>query len=117
MGQPITVVEKPTSKPGVVRFELNRSLTGMSHEHYHRIEDADGHRPPDVLARKLFERGGIDGVHVYSNVITVDLAKGGTTHGIVDLIRDLYIYYLPGVLPPSDEELTGETPEAAESSA
>ncbi|MDQ1372812.1 MAG: hypothetical protein QOJ09_150, partial [Actinomycetota bacterium] len=32
MGQPVAVVEKPMSEPNVVRFELNRSLTGMGHE-------------------------------------------------------------------------------------
>ena len=108
MGQPITVVEKPTSRPGVVRFETNRCLTGMSHERYRRIEDTFGDRPPDVLARKIFARGGVDAEHVYSNVVTVDLSKGGTTEGIADIVRNLHIYYLPGVLPPSDEELMGE---------
>lgn len=107
MGQPITVVEKPSPRPGVVRFETNRVLTGMSHEHYRSLEDARGNRPPDVLARRLLEHGGVDGVHIYSNVITVDLTKGYTSEGLGDLIRDLHIYYLPGVLPPSDEELTG----------
>ena len=34
MGHPITVTEKPTRREGVVRFELNRSLTGMGHERY-----------------------------------------------------------------------------------
>jgi len=33
MGQPINVVEKPSSTPGLARFEINRSLTGMGHEH------------------------------------------------------------------------------------
>ena len=36
MGQPINVVEKPSSTPGVARFETNRSLTGMGHERYAR---------------------------------------------------------------------------------
>ena len=68
MGQPITVIEKPTSRPGVVRFELNRSLTGMGHERYRSRDDATGDRPADELARRLFDRGGVDGVHIYSNV-------------------------------------------------
>ncbi len=34
MGQPITVTEKPTKRAGIVRFELNRALTGMGHEQY-----------------------------------------------------------------------------------
>jgi hypothetical protein len=108
MGQPVTVVEKPTPMRGVVRFETNRALTGMGHERYRSLADCIGDRPPDVLARRLFERGGVDAVHIYSNVITVDVTKGYTTEGIADIIRDLYIHYVPGVLPPSDEELTGD---------
>jgi hypothetical protein len=99
MGQPITVTEKPTSQPGVVRFEINRSLTGMGHERYRSAADAAGERPPDVLARRLFERGGIDAVHVYSNVITVDLSKGASGTGLIDVIRELFIHYTEGVQP------------------
>lgn len=99
MGQPIVVTEKPSSKPGVVQFEINRSLTGMGHERYRSVEDATGDRPPDRLARQLLEHGGIDAVHIYSNVITVDLAKGGSSAGLGDLIRELYIHYREGVTP------------------
>lgn len=106
MGQPITVLEKPSSLPGVVRFEINRSLTGMGHERYRSRADAVGVRPVDELARRLFDHGGVEAVHVNSNVITVDLAKGATGAGMVDVIRDLFIYYREGVRPPSDEELT-----------
>lgn len=113
MGQQITVVEKPSRDPSVVRFETNRTLTGMGHEHYHRGEDVVGLRPPDELARRLFERGGIEGVHVFSNVVTVDVAPGGDTAGIADMIHDLFTYYRPGVLPPTDEELTGAAPPAS----
>ncbi len=113
MGQPITVVEKPTATPGVVRFETNRSLTGMGHERYRSAAEATGHRPPDELARRLFERGGVDAVHVYSNVITVDLAPGADPSGLQKVIEDLFIYYRPGVLPPSDDELTAGEPAAS----
>ncbi len=99
MGQPITVVQKPTQRPDVVRFEINRSLTGMGHERYRSAEDATGDRPPDVLAHRLFERGGVDAVHVYSNVITVDLAEGADAEGIADLISELFIHYRAGVQP------------------
>ncbi|MDQ3353604.1 MAG: NifU N-terminal domain-containing protein [Actinomycetota bacterium] len=110
MGQPITVVEKPTATAGVVRFEINRSLTGMGHERYHSAADATGHRPPDQLARRLFEQGGVEAVHVYSNIITVELANGADGAGLQKVIEDLFIYYRPGVRPPSDEELTGADP-------
>ena len=99
MGQPITVTEKPSSQPGVVRFELNRSLTGMGHERYRSAADATGDRPPDVLARRLFEHGGIDAVHVYSNMVTIDLSKGSTGRDLGDVIRDLFIHYTEGVQP------------------
>jgi hypothetical protein len=104
MGQPISVVEKPSGRPGVIRFEANRSLTGMGHERYFSREDATGVRPPDELARRLFDRGGVDALHIYSNVITVDLSKGATSEGMLDLIRELFIYYRPGVVPASFEE-------------
>ncbi len=99
MGQPISVVQKQGSRPDVVRFEINRSLTGMGHERYRSVEDARDDRPPDVLARRLLERGGVDAVHVYSNVITVDLADGGTAEGMKELIEELFIHYREGVQP------------------
>lgn len=108
MGQHITVVEKPSAQPGVVRFETNRSLTGMGHERYTEAPDASKVRIVDELARRLFERGGVDRLHVYSNVITVDLSKGATGDGLRDMIENLFIHYVPGVRPPTDEELTAE---------
>jgi len=111
MGQPITVVEKPSATPGIVRFELNRSLTGMGHERYPSREAATGERIVDELARRLFDTGRASAVHVYSNVITVDLAKGATAEGMADVINELFIYYRPGVVPPTDEELMAQAPE------
>lgn len=99
MGQPITAVEKKTSRPGVVRFDLNRSLTGMGHEHYPSAADAIGDRPCDELARRLFAHGGVDGVHIYSNEVTIDVAKGADVTGFKEIIEGLYIHYLPGVQP------------------
>src|SRR4051812_2827810 len=107
MGQPITVIEKPTTTPGVVRFETNRNLTGMGHERYRSGDDAVGARPVDELARRLFARGGVDGVHVYGNIVTVDISKGMTSDGMLDVIHELFVHYVPGVLPPTDEELLG----------
>lgn len=99
MGQPITVIQKPTSTPGVVRFEINRSLTGMDHERYHSLAGVQGERPPDRVARLLFDRGGVDSVHIYSNEITVHLADGASADGMVDLIANLFIHYREGVTP------------------
>lgn len=99
MGQPITVMQKATSSPGVVRFELNRSLTGMGHERYNSAADATGDRPCDRLALMLFERGGVDHVHIYSNEVTVHLSEGGTATGMAEAIESLFIHYREGVLP------------------
>lgn len=93
MGQPVTVIEKPSSRAGVVRFETNRALSGMGHERYASIADADGERPVDVMARRLFEHGGVDHVHINGNVITVTLARGASSVGLVDVIGELYTFY------------------------
>ena len=99
MGQPITVTEKPTTRSDVVRFELNRSLTGMGHERYRSRDEATGVRPVDELARRLFDHGGVEGVHVYSNVVTVDLAGAASADGLQQVIEDLFLYYREGVTP------------------
>jgi len=94
MGQPIVVTETSSDvNPGVVRFETNRALTGMGHERYRSLADAWGDRPPDVLARRLLERGGIDSVHINSNVVTVNNTKGFDDRGIREIIEDLYRFY------------------------
>jgi hypothetical protein len=97
MGQLITVNEKRGVRPDVVIFELNRSLTGMGHERYRSAADPAGTRPVDALARRLFEAGGVEAVHVYSNVVTVDLEPGANGEGLADVIRDLFTYYREGV--------------------
>jgi scaffold Nfu/NifU family protein len=99
MGQPITVTQKPTTRDGVVRFELNRSLTGMAHEHYGSAAAAAGDRPPDVLARRLFEHEAVKSVHIYSNEVTVELEPSKSGDGLKEAIEGLFIHYLPGVTP------------------
>jgi hypothetical protein len=106
MGQQVTVIEKPSSRQGVVRYEVNRVLTGMGHESYSGAPTAAADRPADRLARRLFERGGIKNVHVNGSVITIELDEAGTD-GIREIIEGLYTYYTPGVVPPTDEELLG----------
>jgi hypothetical protein len=105
MGQLVAVTEKPSSSSGVVRFELNRALTGMGHEHFRSAEDAFGPRPAAELARRLFATGQADGVHVYSNIVTVDLADGASSDGLADIVRYLYQYWKPGMAPPAFEDL------------
>jgi hypothetical protein len=100
MGQPVAVVERPTSRPGVVRLEANRSLTGMGHERFTAPEEAIGPRPSAELARRLFATGRVDSVHIYQNVVTVDVKKGFTSEGLSDVLEHLYIYWVPGREPP-----------------
>lgn len=107
MGQPVSVLEKPTATPGVVRFETNRAFTGTGHELYLVGEEILGERPPDVIARRLFDRGGVERVHINSNVITVTLAGGADTEGMTGIISDLYTYYRPGVPVPRPEDFAG----------
>jgi hypothetical protein len=120
VGQLVAVTEQPSSTQGVVRFELNRSLTGMGHERYASADEAAGDRPPDVLARRLFDTGQVHAVHVYSNIVTVELARGGRPDPLAGVVRELYRYWRPGMQPPSfedlaaaDEEPTGGAPAAA----
>jgi hypothetical protein len=109
MGQMVAVVEKPSSIRGVVRFEANRTLTGQGHEHFLSPSDAIGPRPAAVLARRLLSTGQVEGVHVYSNIITVNLLKGHGSEGLYDIVRELYQYWKPGMEPA-----VFEAPEAAE---
>ena len=47
-------------------------------------------------------------MHVYSNIVTVDLAKGATSAGLADVVRHLYQYWQPGMAPPTFEDLQPE---------
>ncbi len=112
MGQLVGVVEKQSATPGVVRFELNRSLSGMGHERFDSARDAVGPRPSAALARELFATGQVAAVHVYGNMVTVDLEKGFDSSGLADIVREMYRYWKPGVQPPSFEDLQPEEPAA-----
>lgn len=100
MGQPVSVIEKATGRAGVVRYETNRTLTGMGHERYDEQRPPEGDRPPDELARRLFSRGGVRRVHVYGGVITVELDSPDAS-GIKEIIESLYTFYRPGVEAPT----------------
>lgn len=115
MGQLVGVVEKPSSAPGVVRFELNRSLSGMGHERFGSAADAIGPRPSAALARQLFETGKVSHVHVFGNMVTVDLQKGFDADGLTDIVREMYRYWKPGVTPPEFDDLPAEEPAAVDS--
>lgn len=112
MGQLVGVVERASATPGVVRYELNRSLTGMGHERFHSLVDADGSTPASSVARQLLATGKVASVHVYANQITVDLAKGHDSSGLDGIIREMYRYWKPGVEPPTFDDLPADEPAA-----
>ncbi len=72
MGQTITVTVTTGARPEVRVLSTNRSFTGMKNERYPSADvAARGERPPDVLARRLFELGARS-VTIYSNTVTVE---------------------------------------------
>ena len=107
MGQSIIVNEKPSSNPGVVRFETNRALTGMDHERYRAGDDVWGNRPPDELARRLLTKPSVAGVQINGNMVTVDLAKGYDSSGLLEIIENLYRFY-PDADPAAEAEAAAE---------
>jgi hypothetical protein len=114
MGQSVTVIAKPSTNPGVLRFEINRSLTGMGHERYSSLDDVVRDRPVDVLARRILEHGGIDSVHVNSSIITVRLAGGSTGAGLQEIIEDLFRFYPDGgEVSPGDDPASEDAAVAA----
>lgn len=114
MGQPITVVEKPSSNPAVLRFETNRPLTGMGHERYTEPPGELCVKTGDELARRLFAAGGIETVHINGSVVTVTLSGGRTGAGLGDVVRSLFLHYgdqpaEPAVPPADDADKAPET--------
>lgn len=112
MGQLVAVSEKPSSTPGIVRFETNRTFSGMGHERFASVADAYGATPSDELARRLFATGQVDAVHVMANIVTVDLLKGHRSDGLADVVRNLYQYWQPGMEPPVFEDVAADEPDA-----
>jgi hypothetical protein len=95
MGQPITVSVRSGARAEVRIFDLDRSLTGMALEVYPSPAQAVGERPPDVLARRLFDLGASQ-VSVYSNVVTVEAdanAWADIEAKAVHTLEHLFEYY------------------------
>lgn len=115
MGQPVTVIEKPSSRKGVVRFDTNRVLSGTDHEVFTGAPEALADRPVDELARILFGTGRVAMIHINGNVITVQLEDGSEdTSGMRGLIEEMFTYYRQGVRVPSPADF--EEPADEESS-
>ena len=104
MGQPVTLITTSSPRPGILRFELNRSLTGMGHVRYEIGDEIRADDPASELAKRLFDAGGVSAVHVFGSMVTVTLASSDFGD-LETVIGGLYTYYLPGVEIPSDEEL------------
>jgi len=113
MGQLVAVEQKAGGASTIVRFETNRSLTGSGHERFTSASEAKGPRPAAVIARRFFESGHVSWVHVYGNCITASLEAGASQTGLNDIVRDLYQYWKPGMVPPTLEELLASMPAEA----
>ena len=84
-------------------FELNRSLTGMEIERYRAATPVTGERPPDVLARRLFDLGGVTSVTVYSSSVTVEAPPTRWTElqpKVEEVLRTLFRHYGPEATEP-----------------
>ena len=78
-------------------FDLNRSLTGMAIERFASAADvSDGdHRPPGVLAKRLFDLG-VTSVTVYSSAVAVVAPAEQWSMlepRVVEAIEHLFGYY------------------------
>jgi len=115
MGQPITVTVRAGVRSDVKHFDLNRSLTGMQTHRYLAGQEVAGPKPPDELARRLFELG-VSAVTIYSSVVTVVAPAEqwpSLQPKVEDTIEKLFIYSRDGQLP-APATPAGKIPPAAE---
>lgn len=110
MGELVSVVEKPTTRPGIARFELNRSVSGMGHERFASADAVFGDSASANVARQLFATGRVSKVHIYANIVTVELERGVDSTGLADVMSEMYRYWKPGVTPPSFDDLQPDEP-------
>ena len=108
VGQPVDVKQTTAGVAGRIRFELNRTLTGQGHEKFTSASQAIGPRPAAELARRLFNSGAVLGVHVFANIVTVDLVPGSRDSDLTQIVTDLHQYWKPGMKPPTVEELMAQ---------
>lgn len=95
MGQEITVTAREGSSPDVRMFDCNRSITGMEIVSYESREAISAGRPPDVLARRLFDLGASK-VTVYSNDVIVEAPAdrwGELEPKVAEAIEHLFGFY------------------------
>ncbi|MFM9121968.1 MAG: hypothetical protein ACKOQX_03700 [Actinomycetota bacterium] len=113
MGQPVDVKQSQAGVAGRIRFELNRTLTGQGHEKFTSASQAVGPRPAAELARRLFDSGAVLGVHVFANIVTIDLVPGSRDGDLAKIVTDLHQYWKSGMKPPTAEELIAQVAAAA----
>ncbi|MFM8001076.1 MAG: hypothetical protein ACKPAJ_01485 [Actinomycetota bacterium] len=113
MGQPVDVKQSQAGVAGRIRFELNRTLTGQGHEKFTSASQAVGPRPAAELARRLFDSGAVLGVHVFANIVTIDLVPGSRDGDLAKIVTNLHQYWKPGMKPPTAEELMAQVAAAA----
>ncbi|MDE0268399.1 MAG: hypothetical protein OXI96_05095 [Acidimicrobiaceae bacterium] len=116
MGQQVKFLGTSSPRPGIVRFELNRTITGMGHEYYVKDDEITGDRASDRLAGRLLDTGKLRTVHIYGSVVTAELVDAQTAslnddteQALKEAISSLYTHYLPDVAVPSDEEVSAST--------
>jgi hypothetical protein len=76
-------------------FGCNRSITGMEIVSYESRDDIRDGRPPDVLARRLFDLGATK-VTVYSNDVVVEAPAerwGELEPKVVEAMEHLFGFY------------------------
>jgi hypothetical protein len=66
-----------------------------------------------VLARRLFATGAVTSVHVYGNMITLDVTPSASEAALQTAVEDMYQYWTPGKVPPTEEELMAQVPKSA----
>ena len=116
-GHPVDVKQSTAGVAGRIRFELNRTLTGQGHEKFTSVSQAIGPRPAAELARRLFNSGAVLGVHIFANIVTIDLVPGSRDGDLAQIITDLHQYWKPGMKPPSVEELLAQVAAPAAAAA
>jgi hypothetical protein len=95
VGQEITVTARAGASPNVRMFDCNRSITGMEIVSYESREAISDGRPPDVLARRLFDLGATK-VTVYSNDVVVEAPPERWTDlepKVIEAIEHLFGFY------------------------
>ena len=112
MGQQVAVTERPSPRPGVLRFETNRSLTGMGHEHFKSMSDAVGHgRPPRWPANCCRRARSTRCTSTATS--SRSTSEGFNADGLGDVVRNMYQYWKPGMEMPTFDAPAEEAPAAA----